>query len=263
MSKLALITGASSGIGLELAKVMAMKGHDLILVARSKAPMDELASALVKQFGIKVIVHPFDLAQRYSGEALYESLRKYNDDIEYIVNNAGFGEVKSFHLQNLTVLDEMLQLNITSLTEICRVYSALFATHRRGKILNVASTGAFQPGPYMSAYYASKSYVLSLSEAIREELREYNVQVCALCPGPTHSGFQARAGMSEARFRKMAQWFSSLIMTSADVASIGYVEWMKNKSVIIPGPFNKMTAFFGPIAPRWLTTRIVSQINKA
>ncbi len=261
MSKLALITGASSGIGLELAKIMAAQGHDVILVARSKEKMQEVANGLVNQYGIKAIVHPFDLAQRYSGEALFESLRRYNDDIEYVVNNAGFGDIGLFHNQNLTMLNEMIQLNVTSLTEVCRLYGEIFAKKRNGTILNVASTAAFQPGPFMSAYYASKAYVLSFSEAIRDELSDYNVNVSTLCPGPTFSGFQARSGMSDSRMKKMAGLFKGAIMTSADVAQIAYTGWMNKKSVIIPGPLNVFLAFMTRFSPRSVTSRIVKGIN--
>lgn len=262
MNNLTLITGASSGIGLELAKVMASKGHNLILVARSKDKLVEIARGLTNQYGVKVIVHAFDLSQPRAGEALYESLRSHNNEITAIVNNAGVGEIKAFHEHNLSSLTEMIQLNLTSLTELCRLYAALFAARKNGRILNVASTAAYQPGPYMAAYYASKAYVLSLSEAIRYELSIYNVQVSVLCPGPTISGFQARSGMSEERMLRLKRIFSKAVMTSEDVAQITYDEWALNKAVIVPGRLNLVASWVARITPRWLTSIIVAGINR-
>ena len=262
MNKLTVLTGASSGIGYELAKVMAANGHHLILVARSKEKLTELARALKNQHGVEAIAHPFDLSQRYSGEALYESLRPYHDRIDGLVNNAGVGEIKEFHRLSMKSLEEMIQINLTSLTELCRLFGALFIERQSGRILNVASTAAYQPGPYMAAYYASKAYVLSLSEALRYEMAPYNVQVSALCPGPTISGFQARSGMSEERLMRMKRVFSKAIMTSEEVAKITYEGWSQNQAVIVPGRLNLILSWLARISPRRLTSAIVAFINQ-
>lgn len=258
MSKLALITGASSGIGFELAKAMAAEGFDILLVARSHAKMLEIGRGIEKQYDVKTHVVCVDLAQARAGEALFEATRKYHDQIEYVCNNAGFGEVAEFKDQNLSVLTEMLQLNIMTLTESTRLFGQLFADRKSGSILNVASTAAFQPGPYMSAYYASKSYVLSFSNAVRYELAQFNVNVSTLCPGPTTSGFQARAKMTDNPFLK-----SSAVMSSEDVAKRAVIGWLKNQAVIIPGPLNLFGSIMARFTPVWLTNRLVARLNKS
>lgn len=259
MSKLALITGASSGIGFEIAKAMAAEGFDVLLVSRSLTKLQEVGRGIENQYSVKAHALAHDLSQVRGGEALFEATRKFHDQLEYVCNNAGFGEVAELKDQNLSVLNEMLQLNITSLTESTRLFGQLFASRRSGSILNVASTASFQPGPYMAAYYASKSYVLSFSRAVRYELADHNVNVSTLCPGPTHSGFQDRAKMSASPLLLN----SPLVMTSEDVAKFAVVRWLKNQDVIIPGPINFVMAFLTRFTPVWVTNKLIAGINKS
>lgn len=259
MTKLALITGASSGIGFEIAKAMAAEGFDVLLVSRSLQKMQEIAKAIQNQYGVKAHVLAMDLSQVRSGEALFEATRMYHDQLEYVCNNAGFGEVIEAKDQNLSSLNQMLQLNVNSLTESTRLFGQLFAARGTGSILNVASTAAFQPGPYMAAYYASKSYVLSYSRAARYELAQYNVNISTLCPGPTHSGFQERAKMTASALLLN----SPLVMTSEDVAKTAVVGWLKNQDVIIPGAINMILAFLTRFTPVWVTNKLLAGINKS
>lgn len=258
MNKLALITGASSGIGLELAKIMAQNGHDLILVSRNKVKLEEIARGLEKQHSVKVKVHPFDLAQPRSGEGLFDSLRPLNEQIEIVVNNAGFGDSGPMIEQNLSRLEEMMTLNMTSLTELCRLYGKVMATRRHGTILNVASTAAFQPGPFMAVYYATKAYVLSFSEALRVELNPFNVQVSTLCPGPTYTEFQNHARVADKRL-----FNSGLTMKPDQVARLAYLGLQKDQGLIVTGFANTMTAFMSRLAPRAVTSWVVTRMNSS
>lgn len=257
MNKLALITGASSGIGYELAKVMAQNGHDLILVARSVPHLEEIAAQLRKQYSIQVVVHPFDLAKPNSGEELFYSLKPYHDAIEVLVNNAGFGECKPFIKQDLSTLREMITLNMTSVTELCRLMGEKFVGHRRGAILNVASTAAFQAGPYFAVYFATKAYVLSLTEALREEFKSFNVQVSALCPGPTATSFIGRARLDKNPFFR-----GNSVMSPAEVALQAYRGLQRDKAIIITGWANALTALLAKLAPRFVTRWVVKGMTK-
>jgi uncharacterized protein len=252
MNKLALITGASSGIGFELAKVMAQNGHDLILVSRSQKNLEEIAIQLRKQHTVKVHVVPFDLSQPHSGEGLFNALRKFNDEIEILVNNAGFGDSGALIEQNLSRIHEMMTLNMGSLTELSRLYGAKFAELKRGAILNVASTAAFQPGPFMAVYFATKAYVLSFTEALREELKSHNVQVSALCPGPTSTNFIDRARVSKLRF-----FNGATVMTADEVARLAYIGMQKDQGIIVTGWLNYASTLASKLSPRAVTRWVV------
>lgn len=258
MNKLALITGASSGIGLEIAKVMAQNGHDLILTARSKTKLEEVARGLEKQYSVKVKTVPFDLAQPRAGEGLFERLRPFNEQVEVLVNNAGFGDSGPLIEQNLSALNDMMNLNMSSLTQLCRLYGAVMAARRHGVILNVASTAAFQPGPYMAVYFATKAYVLSLSEALRVELRPFNVQVNTLCPGATVTQFQHRARVADKLL-----FDRRLVMPPHEVAKAAYLGMQKNRGVIVTGALNSLTATLSRFAPRAVTSWIVTRMNNS
>lgn len=243
--KYTLITGASSGIGYELAKVFAGHGHDLILVARTEKKLKELAQDLEKQHRIKAVVVACDLSLPNSAQGLYEQIRAQNLEIDNLVNNAGFGSHGVFAESSLMNIQSMIQVNITTLTELCRLYISDMLKEKSGRILNVASTAAFQPGPMMTVYYATKAYVLHFSEGLYEELKATGISVTALCPGPTQSNFGAAANASDLPI------FNTIsIPTSEDVAKYGYDSLMKQKPIAIHGFVNNIMARTVGFMPR-------------
>lgn len=251
-----LITGASGGIGYELAKVFAREGYNLVLVARSEQKLAETAADLggKHQVTVKVIVK--DLAGPMAPDEIYAELRRESIAIDILVNNAGFATYGPFVELDLAKELEMLQLNVVALTHMTKLFLTDMLARRAGKILNVASTAAFQPGPLMAVYYASKAYVLSFSEAIANELRGTGVMVTALCPGPTQSGFQARARMEDSRL------LTSGVMDAETVAWAGYRGLMAGKTVIIPGLRNRLLALAPRFTPRRMTTEIVRRAQE-
>lgn len=253
----ALITGASSGIGFALAEVMASKGHDLLLVARSEQKLTALASRLEKQFTISAIVMPLDLSEQGAGQKLNAFILKNNLDVEYLVNNAGVGDFGFFAESEVERQLQMVDLNVRSLTEVSHYIVPALVKRGGGKVLNVASTAAFQPGPYMAVYYATKAYVLSFSQALANELTGKGVTVTALCPGPTTSGFQDVANMNKSGLVKLFP-----MPTSKQVAEYGYRTMMSGKRVAIHGFSNWLMAQSSRFTPRRLTTAIVRLINK-
>jgi len=247
-----LMTGASSGIGYELAKRFARDGHSLVLVARSAARLEEMAKEL------KTSVTPIakDLSRPGSAAALFSELRTRSIEIEILVNCAGFGASGLFAQTDLDVEREMMQLNMISLTELTKLALPDMIRRRSGRILNVASTAAFQPGPRMAVYYASKSYVLSFSEALANELAGTGVTVTTLCPGPTHTGFGKRAGIDGANV------FRAGVMSAAAVADAGYRGLMQGKGLVIPGLRNTLLAASVRFGPRKLVTAITRWMNE-
>ena len=193
--KTALITGASSGIGLEFAKVFAKEKNNLVLVARSKDKLEQLASDIRKDYAVQVKVINADLSNMEEVQMVYDTCKAENIEVEYLINNAGFGDFGYFAQSDWKKTEQMIDLNIKSLTKFCRLFIPDMVARKSGKILNVASTAAFQPGPTMAVYFASKSYVLFLSEALYSELQGTGVNVTCLCPGATESGFQQAADM--------------------------------------------------------------------
>ena len=181
--KLAVITGASGGIGYELAIQFAKNGYDLVLIARRQKILEQFAHELQQQYKIRVFPITLDLTIPESIETLYQQLKNLNQPVDVLINNAGFGYFSFFPESNINKTMQMLQLNITSLTHLTRLVSKDMLDRNSGKIMNVASTAAFQPGPLMAVYYASKAYVLSFSQALDQELKDTNIHVSALCPG--------------------------------------------------------------------------------
>lgn len=198
----ALITGASSGIGLELATLFARNGNHVVLVARSEDKLKALAVELEKQFGVKALVLALDLSNPENSRQVFEYCMQQNIWIDYLVNNAGFGDFGFFVESDWDKQLRMINVNITTLTWLTRLFLPGMVGRGFGKIMNVASTAAFQPGPTMSVYYATKSYVLSFSEAISNELKGSGVSVTALCPGATESGFQEASALGESKMVK-------------------------------------------------------------
>jgi short-subunit dehydrogenase len=257
--KAALITGASSGIGLELAHVMAKEKHNLVLVARSIDKLNTLADELTKTYGIKVQTYKADLSNIKEIENLYQQTQ--NDDIEvsYLINNAGFGEYGNFIENDWEKLNSMMQLNMISLVQLTSLYSKNMVSSKFGKIMNVASTAAFQPVPYMAIYAATKSFVLSFSEAIASELKEHGITVTALCPGMTQTGFMEAANMEDTKFLDKAK---SSMATSEEVAEYGYEAMMKGKTVAVHGMVNAIMAQSSRFLPRNLVTTIAKKVQE-
>jgi uncharacterized protein len=255
--KFALITGASSGIGYEFAHVFAQHGHNLILTARSESKLLELKKELEDKFKIQAHVLPMDLSVVGASQKLHNQIQNLNLQVDVLVNNAGFGDHGHFRQASLDIQQQMIQLNITALTELTRLFLPSMVEAKFGKVLNVASTAAFQPGPLMSVYFASKVYVLYFSEALHEELKGTGVSITALCPGPTESGFQAAANVTGVTLTK-----STPVATSASVALFGYKALMSGTAVAIPGLINRILAFLPRVSPRFLTRQIAMQLQK-
>lgn len=251
MKKTALITGASSGIGLELARIHASKGDNLVLVARSTSKLEELKKELEAKHGVKVYVIGKDLSKLNSANEVYDELKNQSIEVDYLINNAGFGDSGFFFDSNWEKQEQMLNLNITTLTHFTRLFLKDMVERKSGKVLNIASTAAFQPGPTMAVYCATKSYVLSFSEAINNEVKDFGVTVTALCPGATTSGFQAAASLEGSNLFE-----GKKLPTSAEVAEFGYKAMMKGKSVAIHGTMNSIMAASVRFTPRWLIVKI-------
>lgn len=238
-----LITGASKGIGKDLAFEFAKNGHDLILIARSKEILEEVKSELESKYSIKVKCFDFDLTNT---EALKSFLANFHDEVEILVNNAGFGDCSFFPNADIEKNLSIVDLNIKALMQLCHHFSKKFITEKdpkkNYKILNVASIAAFAPGAYMATYYATKAFVLSFTNAIHSELKDKGIHVASLCPGPTHSEFGKEAGVENSLAFKMA-------MDSKEVAKIAYKDLMKKKRVIITGTQNKFMVGMMKLAP--------------
>lgn len=255
-SETVLITGASSGIGLELARIFAENGHDLILTARNESALIDLAEQLKNDHRISVAVIKKDLSQPSAPGEIYDAVRKSNMRVSILVNNAGFGSVGLFQSADLPGQLNMIQVNVTALTHLTRLFLDDMIKAGSGKILNVASTAAFVPGPTMAVYYATKAYVLSFSEALASELEGTGITVTALCPGPTRTGFQASAGLHHPILFRLG------MMTAEAVAKAGYRGLMRGKVIVVPGLLNKFVLFAVRFLPRRLTTKVVQQVHK-
>ncbi|RQO29929.1 short-chain dehydrogenase [Taibaiella sp. KBW10] len=242
----ALITGASNGIGLELSKIFARQGNDLVLVARSVDKLQTLKSDISHQYpNLKVHIMAKDLSLADAAQEVYEELKAMQISIDYLVNNAGFGDFGFFTETSWAKEQQMIDLNITALTQFTKLFARDMVKQRSGKIMNVASTAAFQPGPLMAVYFATKAYVLHLSEAVNNEVKDAGVSVTALCPGPTESGFVAAASMDDSGLIKGRK-----LPTSKTVAEYGYKAMMKGKAVAIHGTLNYIMANAARLTPR-------------
>jgi uncharacterized protein len=255
-SKTALITGASGGIGEALAHEMAQDGYNLVLAARSLPKLEALAAALAKQHKIKAIAIAADLESTQGAEALFNAVKAQGITLSAVVNNAGYGLFGEFKDSKLEPELAMMQLNMGSLVLLSKRFMPdLIAT--RGKLMNVASTAAFQPGPYMAVYYATKAFVLSFSEAIASELSGTGVSVTALCPGPTASGFQDKADMHASALVK-----GKRLPTAQEVAAKGYRAMQSGKRIYIPGTMNWLMAQSPRFTPRNMVTSIVKAMSR-
>jgi len=252
----ALVTGASAGIGLELARILAREGHDLVLVARREAALKELAGELKDRYGADSTVIAADLADADAGERIVQALGDTTVDV--LVNNAGFGGVGPFVQRDHDSDLRMVAVNVVALTDLTKRLLPGMVARGRGRVLNVASTAAFQPGPFMAVYYATKAYVLSLSQALAEETRGTGVTVTCLCPGVTDTEFHGVAGTDAQPLTSGA-----LSMSATAVAEAGYRAMMRGKLVEIPGVHNKVGAQSIRIAPRSVVLKVVRRLHPA
>ena len=244
-----LITGASSGIGADMARIMAEKGHELILVARDKKKLESLKEELNAE--VKII--SLDVSTTFNCMKLYNKVKK--EDIDVLINNAGFGVFGDFSKTNLDKELDMIDLNVKTVHTLTKLFLKDFKKKDSGYILNVASSAAFSPGPLMASYYASKAYVLRLTEAIYEELRreKSNVSVSCLCPGPVDTNFNTVAGVS----------FSVKALQSYDVAKYAIDKMFKKKLLIIPGTLMKLNYIFNRFMPLKPLLRIAYNIQRS
>jgi len=244
----ALITGASGGIGYELARHFARQGHDLVLVARSEDKLNQMAMqfAIAHKVFTKVIV--CDLTVAEAPQRVFDELRQDGLVVDVLVNNAGIGLHGYFRQADEKRLLDMMQLNMVALTHLTHLFLKQLPRERQGRILNVSSVAAFVPGPLMAVYYASKAYVQSFSEALAAELAEAGVSVTALCPGPTNTRFKERAGVHEAGW--LGRWLSE---SPEEVARVGYQGMMAGKVVVLPGlQYEAMVGVLRLLPRRWL-----------
>ena len=252
----ALITGASSGIGLELAKILASAKYNLVITARSLEALETLATQL-RRDSAQITVIPADLSTPDGAKVLLEEIRKRDIHIDVLINNAGLGTHGPFWKNDLEKEMSLLQVNVLSLAYLTHELLPSMVEHGHGKILNVASTAAFQPGPLMANYYASKAYVLSFSEALSNELRRTGVTVTALCPGPTLTDFHRRAGI------KNSKLFELTGMSAAQVAKAGYQAMLAGKRVCIPGFTNRLLVAAVRFSPRRFVLRTARKLNQS
>lgn len=252
----ALVTGASAGLGSEFARQLARQGHDLILTARRRDRLDALADELGARHGVRIETIALDLAEPGAAGALMDEVAKRGLAVNLLINNAGFGLSGALAGQDREAVVRMIDVNCRVLVELCQAVLPGMIQMRRGGIVNLASTAAFQPGPFMAVYYASKAFVLSFSEALHEEVRAHHVHVVALCPGPTATEFFDSAGTSEDfALRKLTG--------SADkVVRDGLRALERNRAVKVSGLRNAMMAASVRFSPRWLVRRMVAAIQR-
>ena len=250
-----LITGASSGIGLELAKCFAADGCRLILVARSQEALEELADDLRREHQVEAVVLPGDLSQPETPSRIFKELSARKISVDGLVNNAGFGAIGPFDELSLERQLEMLQVNITALTALTRLFLPGMMERRRGGILNVASLAGFVPGPGMAVYYATKAFVLSFTEALAGKLEGTGLRVSALCPGPTATNFGNVAGSKNVKLMRTGR------MTAKEVARIGHRAFRRGRVVAVPGLQGKILVALVRVMPRTFVRKIARKFN--
>jgi short-subunit dehydrogenase len=254
--KTALITGASAGLGRELARLAAKDGHDVVLVARRRDRLEELAKELESAHGVKTTVIAADLADLAAPSAIADELRAKGIAIDFLINNAGFGTCVSFVHSELARELEMVEVNVRALMQLTRLFLPDMVARKRGRILNIASVAGFVPGPYMATYYASKAFVLSFTEALSAELAGTGVTVTASCPGPTATEFGSVSGNGKTKL------FQSNVAKAEPVARHAYQAMMAGTVVAVPGFTNKMITQFVRISPRRVLRSLVAGLNR-
>ena len=254
MNGLAVVTGASGGIGKEFAEILARDGYDLLLVARSEDRLLEICRDLSERYGIEATALPLDLSCDGVCERIFEAT---DGKADILINNAGFGDYGMYAECDWNKHEKMIRLNVLALAHLTRLYLPGMIERKKGRILNLASVASFAPGPLMADYYATKSYVLSLTEALAEEIKGTGVTISALCPGPTDTGFAKTAEACGANVFK-----KSSSDTADRVAALGYRKMMKGKTVIVCGLTFKLAAFFIRLCPRSAVRKIVYAVQK-
>lgn len=250
MTKVALITGASAGLGVEFARRLSERGHALVLVARRKERLEELAAELGNARAVAI-----DLSQADAAAKLMRDIDAAGEQVDLLVNNAGFGLIGRFAEADGKRLRQLIDLNVGTLTDLCRAVAPGMIERRSGAILNVASTAAFQPGPNMAVYFATKAFVLSLTEALHEELKPDGIKVSCLCPGPTRTEFGEVAGFGG------NSMFDRVAMNAAEVVETGLRGLDRNQAVVVTGWINKVGAAGTRFAPRSVVRKIAGAIK--
>lgn len=243
-----LITGATSGIGYELAKIFAKNRYNLILCARNKDKLEEIKENIINEYRVDVHIFQKDLSKEQETKELYSEIVNSNIRVDILINNAGAGYVGEFINEEYDRDENIMQLNMNAVTYLTKVFAKQMVERNKGKILNVASTGSYHPGPYTAVYYATKAYVLSFTEALAEELKDYDITISALCPGATKTNFSKNAGKKD----------NASAMSPEFVAKKAYEGLMKNKSIIIPGFQYKLFV----LLPRKLVTPFIGRYQR-
>ena len=250
MKKIALITGASAGLGAEFARQLSKQGHRLVLAARRKDRLQALAAELGNARAVEI-----DLSKHDAATDLMTDIEAQGETVDLLVNNAGFGLIGRFAELDAKRERQMIDLNTGALTDLCRAVAPAMIERKSGGIINVASTAAFQPGPKMAVYFATKAFVLSLTEALHEELKPHGIKVSCLCPGPTRTEFGEVAGFGG---NKM---FDKVAMESPEVVTTALDGLNHNRAVVVPGLVNKIGAISGRFAPRAVVRKIAGAIK--
>ncbi|MFA7359605.1 MAG: SDR family oxidoreductase [Candidatus Kapaibacterium sp.] len=256
MKKTALITGASAGLGVEFAKNFAKDGHNIVLTARRTERMEQLAEELMNKHSVDIKVLGKDLSNMNEVQSVFETLQRDNIHIDFLVNNAGFGDWGNFHESDWTKVEGMIDVNMKALTKLTYLFMRPMIQKGGGRILNVASMAAFQPGPLMAVYYATKAFVLSFSEAVNNEIKGTGVSITILCPGPTESEFQSAANLGKSKLFKHTR-----IPTAKEVADFGYREMMKGSLTVVPGFLNWLVVQSVRFSPRKFVLKIARKIQ--
>ena len=251
-----LITGATSGIGYELAKIYASEGYNLILVARNIKRLEEVKNEFNLIYNVNIHILSVDLAVDNSAEIILNYVNKKNLTVDILINNAGIGSFGYFKELDINKEIDQININVRALTELTRLFLPIMMNNETGSILNVASTAAFCAGPKMATYYASKAFVLSFTEAIYEEIKGSNVRISCLCPGTVKTEFLDKAGIKKKEISK------NNMMTAKEVARLAYRDFNRGKLIIIPGFKNKLIIGINKIIPRSLSRKIILLMNK-
>ena len=254
--KYTLITGGTEGIGFEFAKIYGKNNENLILVARDENKLKEKKAFLEKEYKIEVLILSTDLSVDTSCEKIIKFVDEKNIIVDKLINNAGIGSFGEFHLGKDGFEEKIIGINIVSLTNLTKHFLKEMVERKSGGILNVASTAAFVGGPKMAMYYSTKAYVLSLTEAIHDEVKDYGVKVSCLCPGPVRTSFQSKARIKKSESAK------KYLMSAEDVAKECLKKFEKNKAIIIPGFKNKVLVVGNKLIPRALSRKIIQMTNK-
>lgn len=257
MPRYALITGASSGIGLALAEALARRGRSLILVARQGDALDSIAGELSRRFAVDVLFRACDLGEPLQLSGLLHELEQNELSIDLLINGAEVGTCGAFVAQDWRGEQQLIEVNVLALARLCHALGTVMAGQGSRQILNVAALGGFHPGPWMSNYHASQAYVLHFSEGLREELKEYGVSVSVLCPGPMRNAYLCSTQMDSA-----APVHDKRLISAEEVALITLKALDKNRAIIIPGWRNRLLAMAPRLAPRWLVRKVAARRNR-